>query len=75
VEYVPLALILLGLAEANGASDWALWIFGGSLAVGRLLHGYAFAFTDHNRFGRAGGIVLTFVAYIGLIGLNSWLVF
>ena len=74
VEYVPLALILLGLAEANGGPNWALWVCGGSLAVGRLLHGYAFAFSEHNRFGRAGGIVLTFVAYIGLIGLNVWLV-
>lgn len=74
VEYVPLALILLGLAEANGGSDWALWVCGVSLALGRLLHGYAFAFTDHNRFGRAGGIALTFAAYIGLIVLNGWLV-
>ena len=73
VEYVPLALILLGLAEANGASAIALWICGGSLVVGRLLHGYAFAFTDNNRFGRAGGIVLTFVSFVGLIGLNAWL--
>jgi uncharacterized protein len=40
VEYVPAALIVLALAEANGAP--ALWVAacGGALVVGRAVHAY-----------------------------------
>ncbi len=38
-EYVPVALILLGLAEGLGAPGWVLLVFGSMLGGGRLLHG------------------------------------
>ncbi len=37
-EYVPLALILLGLAEARGAGAGWLWAIVGLLVAGRALH-------------------------------------
>ena len=37
-EYVPLTLILLGLAELRGASTGLLWAIAGLLVVGRCLH-------------------------------------
>ncbi len=38
IEYVPLALILLGLAEYRQAPMEALWAIAGLLVVGRGLH-------------------------------------
>ena len=45
-EYVPLILILIGFLEASGTAPWIIHSLGASLLVGRLLHGYAFAFTE-----------------------------
>jgi len=63
-EYVPLALILIGLLEASGAPHWALHALGAALLVGRLLHGYALSFTDANPFGRSAGIALTLIVLL-----------
>lgn len=38
VEYVPLALIVIGLAEASAAPAWLLWTSGGMLVTGRVGH-------------------------------------
>jgi len=38
IEYVPTALILLGLMEASGAPDTLLWLLGGSFLGARILH-------------------------------------
>ena len=59
VEYVPMALILVGLLEYRGAPAWELHLLGGTLLVARLLHGYAFAFASNFPPGRFGGAVLT----------------
>ena len=40
-EYVPMALICLGFVEACGYPGWTIWLLGGVLAVGRLLHASA----------------------------------
>ncbi len=64
VEYVPLILVLLGMLELNGSAPWLLHAIGASLLVGRLLHGYSFAFTEQNVPGRVGGIVLTLLALL-----------
>ncbi|MDB5372782.1 MAG: glutathione metabolism protein [Belnapia sp.] len=38
-EFVPLALVLLGLAEALGLAGWALHALGGMLLAARVAHG------------------------------------
>ena len=38
VEYVPMALILIGFVEAGGASDAWIHGLGGALLVGRICH-------------------------------------
>lgn len=63
-EYVPIILILIGFLEISGSSDWLVHALGGSLLAGRLLHGYAFAFTEKSVVGRTGGIVLTLLALL-----------
>ncbi|MCC4310360.1 MAPEG family protein [Alcanivorax marinus] len=40
VEYVPLALILIGLLEGNNGNAWALHLYGLLLVLGRLAHAW-----------------------------------
>ncbi len=67
-EYVPLALILLAALELNGMSLYVLHGLGLALLAGRLLHGYAFAFTEQFGFGRFWGTALTY-AVLGVEAL------
>ena len=60
-EYVPLALILLAALELNGTSVYVLHGLGIALLAGRLLHGYAFSFTQQFAFGRFWGTTLTYI--------------
>ena len=64
-EYVPLVLVLIGFLELNDAPKWELHTLGGMLLVGRLLHGYAFSFTESHVVGRSVGIALTLTSLLG----------
>ena len=69
-EYVPIALILLLLAESQAASAFITGLAALSLIIGRFLHGYAFSFTTHWMFGRFWGMIATFSS-IGLLALTN----
>lgn len=62
-EYVPLALILIGLAEYRGAAPAALWIIALLLAAGRACHaaGILAALMPL----RAAGMLGTYAALVG----------
>jgi hypothetical protein len=60
-EYVPLIVVMMGLLELGHTSSYLLHALGITLLVGRLLHGYSLSFTDHHKFGRFWGAVLTFL--------------
>jgi uncharacterized membrane protein YecN with MAPEG domain len=60
-EYVPLALLLMGMLEVSHHSIYVLHALGITLLVARLLHGYALSFTAQFTFGRFWGATLTFV--------------
>ena len=68
-EYVPLILLLIGFLEASGTAPWIIHSLGASLLVGRLMHGYAFSFTEKSVIGRSGGIVRTLLALLAAGGL------
>jgi uncharacterized membrane protein YecN with MAPEG domain len=55
---------MLGYLELNGLPHWALHVLGMMLLLGRLLHGYAFAFTRNSVVGRSGGIALTMLSLL-----------
>ena len=61
VEYVPMCLILLAALEMQGGPVWLVHGLGLMLLAGRLLHGYAFGFTDFSPL-RMPGAALTFTA-------------
>lgn len=71
-EYVPLILVLIGFLEQSGVPAWQVHALGAALLLGRLLHGYAFAFTANHVFGRSAGIALTFLALLSAGGLSLY---
>lgn len=71
-EQLPIALIILALAEANGAPSGALIAVAGVLGVGRLMHAAYFAIHGLTWRLRFYGMWLTFLAQVGLITLLFW---
>jgi len=64
-EYAPIGLILLALAEMQGAGGLWLHLIGVMLLAGRIAHGYAFSRVEPFMAGRVGGMALTLIS-IGL---------
>lgn len=63
-EYVPLALVLMALAELQDKPDYSLHFIGIVLLIARLLHPFGLS-QDQPRFKlRVTGMVLTFVALV-----------
>lgn len=62
VEYVPLALIALGLLEAQAAPAWMVVAIGGVLGFGRLLH--AIGMLRDVAALRGFGMILTYLALV-----------
>lgn len=58
-EYVPLGLILLGLAELNGAGAILLHMIGLPLLAGRVMHGLGLAFVPRQMRWRVWGMMAT----------------
>jgi uncharacterized membrane protein YecN with MAPEG domain len=63
MEYVPLALILMGGIESAGASHFFLLLLALLLIVGRILHPLGLSRVAPNPF-RAGGAALTWLTII-----------
>lgn len=66
-EYVPLALVLMMMAELGGASAGVLHTIGALLLAGRISHGWCFLFTARNFNARVAGMAMTLFA-IGIAG-------
>ena len=58
-EYVPLSLVLLVMAELQGAQGWLLHGLGAALLIGRTLHGFGISRTDEVLAFRSSGMILT----------------
>jgi uncharacterized protein len=63
-EYVPLALILMALAEQQGAAAWVVHGIGCLLVAGRVLHAFGVSRAPEVFAFRVTGMVLTFAAII-----------
>lgn len=59
-EYVPLALLLLAMAELRGTAPWLLHLLGGVLLLGRLSHAWGMSQSEENLRFRATGMAATF---------------
>ena len=63
-EYAPLGLLLMAMAELQGAGLVAIHMMGALLLVGRAAHAYGISRHDEESLGRVAGMVLTFAALI-----------
>ncbi|MEY2839343.1 MAG: hypothetical protein RJB60_1642 [Pseudomonadota bacterium] len=69
-EYVPLALILIYLVEAQGSAAWLVHALGASLLLGRCLHAYGVSQVKETFTFRVSGMVLTF----NVLGVSAGLI-
>jgi uncharacterized membrane protein YecN with MAPEG domain len=74
-EYVPLALILLGCYEINGASAMMLHMLGGLLLLARLSHAIGLNKTIGSSTPRLIGVMSTFAVLLVLSVENIRLFF
>jgi uncharacterized protein len=65
VEYVPLILLQMTLTALMGAPALVLHLFGATLTLGRLLHGWHFTHGDAPGWQRSSGAALTMLALLG----------
>jgi len=66
-EYVPIALIVLLIAEIQGGSSVAMHSLGGALLVGRILHAIGIPMRAPNPY-RAVGMALTWGVILAASG-------
>ena len=71
VEYVPFALILIGLSESLKAPLGLIHVLGLTLLAARLIHAYGLSQTPHNLKLRVLGMMLT-LSVIGIAALTCF---
>lgn len=74
-EYVPFAIILMGLAESQEAPIWILHLLGVALMAGRALHAYSVSSDPEPLKLRVAGMGITFTVLISAALLNLGLIF
>lgn len=76
LEYVPVALLLMGIAELNGGSNSLLHLFGLTLLGARLAHAWGFLRSKGGTHpGRYWGTLFTWLVMLLLALLNILLGF
>ena len=76
IEYAPIFLILLFIAENNGTHPHMLYTTATIFLIARLMHGIAFGFLKNSQFLRIGGTLLSFFCILllsisNILGLIS----
>jgi uncharacterized membrane protein YecN with MAPEG domain len=66
IEYLPLALLLLGGMELNGIDDAWIHGFGATLLLSRVLHAWGLSRHGGTSVGRFSGTVLTFLLMLAM---------
>lgn len=69
-EYIPIALILLAMAEIAGAPIAIVHGFGGLIVLSRGMHAHGLARSKGATKTRKGGMLITFFSLIGLAVTN-----
>lgn len=72
-EYVPFALLLIGMLEAaHGPALLIRWL-GGMLVVARLLHIWGLRQSAGTSFGRVSGAILTWLTILVASGMGLYI--
>lgn len=79
VEYAPLTLLMLGIAELNGVASGFVYWLGMAFVLGRILHAWGMLQAQGREHkARMVGILLTWVVMLAialLLLLNVWQVY
>ncbi len=70
-EFVPLAIVMMLIAELLGGSSVVLHIYGGLLFAARVLHAVGMPRKAPNPF-RFAGVAIT---WIGIVGISGWILY
>jgi len=62
IEYVPLALVLIGIVEWEGMRPWVVHTFGGALLASRVIHYWGL--TARQNAGRGIGTTVTWLVLV-----------
>lgn len=68
-EFVPLAILMLLIAELMGGSSVALHVLGGSLLIARVLHAIGLPMPGPN----AARVIGTAVTWLTIAGTSVWI--
>ncbi|MBX3704218.1 MAG: MAPEG family protein [Steroidobacteraceae bacterium] len=71
-EYVPLAVVLLVLAELSGLPEAAVHVAGIALLASRVMHAWGLSHSAGRSFGRFYGTAGTWLV---VLGLSLWLLY
>ncbi|WP_232358422.1 MAPEG family protein [Paraneptunicella aestuarii] len=74
-EYVPLALVMMLIAEINQSHELLLHGVGVTLLLGRLLHAYGIRRNPGVTWQRFYGTLATYIVLLVLIGLNLLVIY
>ncbi|WP_321500572.1 MAPEG family protein [Breoghania sp.] len=66
VESAPLFVLMLLLAELQGANTWLIGVLAGGFLVGRTMHGICLGFMKPTMVLRSGGMLLTLITMIAM---------
>ncbi|MFT7109868.1 MAG: putative membrane protein YecN with MAPEG domain [Psychrobacter glaciei] len=76
IEYIPISLIMLALAEGNGVPSMLLHIIAATLVFARIIHAVGFKLGQGDTHpGRFWGVILTVLVIVALAICNilySW---
>lgn len=67
-EWVPLALLTLGVADLRGASTTTVMAIGGVMLLGRVMHGFGLSRWAGAGIGRTGGMTIFLFAMLAAAG-------
>lgn len=63
IEYTPICLIMLAMAEYSGAGDTLMWSVGGLLIAGRIVHAAGMLYSS-SPAPRAIGMTMTYPSFV-----------
>ena len=72
IEYVPLLLVMLLVAENDGAGTVFLHVCGAGLVLARVLHAVGLSGSAGTSFGRFWGTLLTWIVLLALSVQLTW---
>ena len=70
-EFVPLAIVMMLIAELMGGASVVLHVYGGVLLLARVMHAFGLVRPSPNPFRFVG----TALTWIGIVAISGWVIY